>query len=140
MNDTVIVILLIVLLFIAIVAIGLLALFIIVKGKEETKLFKDSLLDIHEQTIKISSEINIRLISIVTEALLGGQPLANRDIEELDQNIKNHDKDIISSILGQETTEHLDPFAYSSSQAEASPSPEPTETLLDEGSVYKDVK
>jgi len=140
MNDTIIVVLLIILLFIATIAIGLLALFIIIKGREETKLFKDSLLDIHEQTIKISSDINIRLISIVTEALLGGQPLANRDIEELDHNMKERDKDIVASVLGQEQTEHLDPFAYSASQAEVPNPSETTETLLDESSVYKDVK
>lgn len=130
-------ILLLLALVLLIVGVLILSIIIILKSKEESKLFKDSLIDLHETNSKISSEINIRLISIVTEALLGSGPLYNRDVQEFDNNIKSHDNEIIAGILNPEESEPFDPFAVSDETlSHPLDNQDSSETILDQSAVY----
>lgn len=136
--------LVIILLLVALIILlgGVLALTIIIifKSREESKDFKNALIEIQETNTKISSDINIRLISIVTEALLGSGPAYNKEIQEFDENLKNNDKKILDGIMNPQPSKPFDPFASSDEQPFADDHPlntnENTETLLDSGAIY----
>ncbi len=139
MLDQIILILLIILVLLALIAITFLAYIIISKSKEESKMFRDSVLKIHEDGMKTSNDINIRLISIVTEALLGSGPLTNSDTGKLSQDLRERDEDLLKGVLGTQASEPFDPFSYSGSAEEKSEPAlgEPIENLLEKSSVVQ---
>lgn len=118
MNNTLVFILLIVL----ILGIIILGVMIISSNKKHI----DKLLD---ENAKNANEINMRLISLVTEVILHAEPITQREIDYLSEDIKEHNRDLHEK--------GFDPFEIAGEHINVNPNDLPAEENIDEDILIK---
>ena len=132
MNTTLTVLLIIAILILAlgIITLGVL---LVMRSSKADKLFKETIIESNKETFDVINNINMRLISILTEITTSNPPITNSEVQDHMANIKAQDDEIIRGILNPEPSEPFDPF-----QAAEKIQEESNDTLLESSAVYNE--
>lgn len=71
----------------------------------------ETIIKSNQEAMKNSSDINMRLISILTEVVTSNPPMEQETVNEYQKNIDSNDKQIIRNILNPEPSKPFDPFS-----------------------------
>lgn len=131
--NTILTVLLIVAILVLALGIIVLGVLLVVRSAKADKLFKETIIESNKETFDVINNINMRLISILTEITTTNPPLTNTEVHDHMANIKAQDDEIIRSVLNPEPSEPFDPFEAAERIQEES-----NDTLLDTSAVYNE--